>query len=296
MVNCYYCDEEIDYLPFKCRYCGKNHCKNHRLPEKHSCSFEFKSIQTLVNPSKTSSKAKYQDYSRQRTSNNVSRRRIRSNYAQPRFSSTFGSTNQISGVKLLIILNTFMFFMTIFIPISFLSLNLYEILRAPYLMYTIFIATIIPAEFLNPLSLINLLFSMIMIFFAGKSIEMRFGRRILLSTYFIGTFITGGGIILLQLLFPYFVFSNFIYYSSMGGVMALITLMGMLNPEAQVTLYLYFIPVRLKMKHIVWIFIGFEIFGIVMGDYIVSPANIVGCLGGLIMLKSIRQQSRPRFT
>ncbi|MHA1672687.1 MAG: AN1-type zinc finger domain-containing protein, partial [Promethearchaeota archaeon] len=48
------CDEVLDYLPFKCRYCGGTFCKKHRLPENHQCSFTFKQ-DTKSSTSRTSS-------------------------------------------------------------------------------------------------------------------------------------------------------------------------------------------------------------------------------------------------
>ena len=42
MPSCDYCNEEVGYLPFKCKYCGGTFCKDHRLPENHDCSFEIK--------------------------------------------------------------------------------------------------------------------------------------------------------------------------------------------------------------------------------------------------------------
>jgi len=36
LVKCEVCGVEV-YLPFKCIYCGKYYCVNHRLPEAHSC-------------------------------------------------------------------------------------------------------------------------------------------------------------------------------------------------------------------------------------------------------------------
>ncbi len=37
MVKCEVCGVEV-YLPFKCVYCGKYYCVNHRLPEAHFCA------------------------------------------------------------------------------------------------------------------------------------------------------------------------------------------------------------------------------------------------------------------
>jgi uncharacterized protein YkwD len=37
MVKCDYCNHNIDGLPWRCKYCGRTHCGNHRLPESHDC-------------------------------------------------------------------------------------------------------------------------------------------------------------------------------------------------------------------------------------------------------------------
>ena len=42
MTFCEHCGEPINYLPFKCKYCGGVYCKKHRLPENHQCTFELK--------------------------------------------------------------------------------------------------------------------------------------------------------------------------------------------------------------------------------------------------------------
>ena len=42
MTFCEHCGEKINYLPFKCKYCGGVFCKEHRLPENHQCTFELK--------------------------------------------------------------------------------------------------------------------------------------------------------------------------------------------------------------------------------------------------------------
>lgn len=36
MVNCEHCGKDI-YMPFKCKYCSKSFCADHRLPEAHDC-------------------------------------------------------------------------------------------------------------------------------------------------------------------------------------------------------------------------------------------------------------------
>ena len=35
--RCEICEKDLAILPFICKYCGKNFCVEHRLPEKHTC-------------------------------------------------------------------------------------------------------------------------------------------------------------------------------------------------------------------------------------------------------------------
>jgi predicted nucleic acid binding AN1-type Zn finger protein len=37
---CEICGKE-ESLPFVCNYCGKEHCKKHRLPENHNCTVKW---------------------------------------------------------------------------------------------------------------------------------------------------------------------------------------------------------------------------------------------------------------
>ncbi|RLE84614.1 MAG: hypothetical protein DRJ67_10270 [Thermoprotei archaeon] len=37
VVKCDYCGEEIEGLPYKCKYCGGIFCVKHHLPENHNC-------------------------------------------------------------------------------------------------------------------------------------------------------------------------------------------------------------------------------------------------------------------
>ena len=37
MIRCDYCGHNIEGLPWKCKYCGRTHCGDHRLPESHDC-------------------------------------------------------------------------------------------------------------------------------------------------------------------------------------------------------------------------------------------------------------------
>ncbi|TFF94814.1 MAG: hypothetical protein EU543_00310 [Promethearchaeota archaeon] len=41
MTKCFYCNKEIQKIPFRCKYCGKVYCHIHRLPENHECNYFF---------------------------------------------------------------------------------------------------------------------------------------------------------------------------------------------------------------------------------------------------------------
>ena len=40
------CGKKLGLIPFKCR-CEKEFCGIHRMPEKHSCSFDYKTLGRL---------------------------------------------------------------------------------------------------------------------------------------------------------------------------------------------------------------------------------------------------------
>ncbi len=36
-MECHYCEQHKEGLPFRCNYCGESFCSDHRLPENHAC-------------------------------------------------------------------------------------------------------------------------------------------------------------------------------------------------------------------------------------------------------------------
>ena len=81
MAKCSYldCNEILNYLPFKCRYCGGTFCKKHRLPENHKCSFELqiKPQEKISHDSKSSKeeekKSKYDQIPEDKTYDQIDR-------------------------------------------------------------------------------------------------------------------------------------------------------------------------------------------------------------------------------
>ncbi|TFG19831.1 MAG: hypothetical protein EU530_05130, partial [Promethearchaeota archaeon] len=100
MVNCDFCSDDVDYLPFRCRYCGKSYCKKHRIPENHACTFEFKNdpyiVKSREEPKPTKIYADFPAESESRQSINrrervrMPRIRDRTNRTRPQVTSLLG--------------------------------------------------------------------------------------------------------------------------------------------------------------------------------------------------------------
>lgn len=54
MPNCFFCNNSIGDLPYRCKYCGMLFCNKHRLPENHYCPFDLRTknydFNTLEHP------------------------------------------------------------------------------------------------------------------------------------------------------------------------------------------------------------------------------------------------------
>ncbi len=58
MTSCNFCGINAGYLPFKCSYCGRYFCKEHRIPENHGCTMDRPSkAQTTQTPHKIKQKS-----------------------------------------------------------------------------------------------------------------------------------------------------------------------------------------------------------------------------------------------
>lgn len=41
--RCFECNKKIKMMAFECR-CGNKYCNEHRLPETHTCSFDYETL------------------------------------------------------------------------------------------------------------------------------------------------------------------------------------------------------------------------------------------------------------
>lgn len=301
MVKCDFCDEEVDYLPFQCRYCGKNFCKNHRLPENHDCSFEFKNNPYVVKKIAPHVETSYQDYTQSTASNREgfnrwARRSRRSSMGGGGMFNPFGQKKRLTATYALMGLQFAFYIMALFPeirPHMYLSVDAIS---------NLWFHTIITSLF-TPDDILSMILNLIFIYFLGRLVEGRFDSRTFFELYVISGLITGAFALLLQLLFsfmPVFAAITGEPMSLMPGCMVgLIAFMTFLLPDTKIRLFMMFIPISLRTRNLLWFFVGFYvIFGVIslLSGYtigfIINIASVSGALGGYLKIKTIRQQNQ----
>ena len=312
MVKCSHCDEVIPYLPFRCKYCGNFHCKNHRLPENHDCTFEFKHVPKLMEDYDISKKAPtakeigqkrlYKEgdalsekqlkkfYKRKEKEH---KERMKQTYSLSRFRS-----EKLYGTKLIIVL------IVIFTIISIAQVLNPYILLSPFALNNFFFHTFLTSMFVisigDPLFgfFILLLLIMIIINF-GKTIELRYGTRFILLLYIISCSISA----LLYLLFNYMYAlvdpSILLYLFGIGtawaGLMGLMSFLIFFRLDAEMSLLIFFFPIRMKGKILLIFLIAFN--AILGAIYLLNPntiplafsqfAGLGGILGGYLLFRYV---------
>jgi membrane associated rhomboid family serine protease len=327
LVICSICGQELSYLPFTCRNCRKSFCSTHRLPENHFCTMEFsKQVQKTQQKKKGnavkvpfnsascsgsgSCGAGASDSSGFLNSSNFSNFSNSSYNVTPTNKKLY-KLKSIKGITWILVLNIIFLILgliPVLVPYVYVSLGV--IMQEPYLFYTIFTSMFVPGFSLSTFGIISLVINFLFLLWIGKMIEDQFGKKRVLSIYLGGTLITSISIIAMQSIFlpfpPYDIFIYYMFYASWGGTMAILAFWARLNPDREVRLLLYFIPIRMKMKHMLLIMIGFELIPAIISlsdlfsldvyllllyspDFIVYFANILGIVSGYVNSRSVRR-------
>jgi membrane associated rhomboid family serine protease len=317
LAKCSFCEEGVEYLPFGCSYCGNKFCKKHRLPENHNCSLEFKDSRNLVkkiisNPEKTASEIDVSQPNFRKANFQRKEQPEGSNRFQPtQRMNPFGFNTKLTATYVVMGLILFFFLVQVILDLiepeanrntinslqHFITLS-YAFTFGKSLFYTILTAMFLPE------SIISLIFNLLVIYSVGKLIEGRFGWKVFIKIYLISGLITGGMVILCQILFSitnaeilYFGFST-----TSGSILGLITFMIMLLPRGEIRLLFF----KIKTKNIIWILVGFYmVFGIIshlefvfinlyeFPSFIVYYASTFGVLGGYITIRGMFRQPQP---
>jgi len=300
LAKCSYpdCDEILNYLPFKCRYCGETFCKKHRLPENHQCSFELQiKPQKEVSKEAKSFKEKVKQSEKNKIPENKTYEQIDKemrNYIREQeraamppppsrsgglfssrsrgYSPFISRTNKPVGTYSLMGITTLFFLISqIYVTLPFILLNINFLFSNFLIYFPSFFASIFTPE-----GLISWIFTLLILFWSGKVIELQMGTKFLLTLYLLSGIANGFGIIFLQSigLFiqnPFFIeiTQNLNVYSTQNGAYygLMVFILYRIGLDREMRFYLYFIPVRMKAKYILYFIIGIQVaygvFGIV---------------------------------
>jgi len=247
MTFCEHCGEPINYLPFKCKYCGGVYCKKHRLPENHQCTFELKHgpivpLNLRESPSKSVS------------SHGASRefKKYMKRQEKQRTIKHYETTTKTNSTTYLIIAIFIMSIASMGYPLyltlssySFLELYLWTFITSLFVSYT--------SDFFGLFFLFILIIFFYMII---KNIERVFGTKFLLQLYFICAIFTGLVYILLLLLLQliYVPYGSVIvvpYGLASGALLGVICFMIFMNWDREMTFLIFFLPIRMKGKTII---------------------------------------------
>jgi len=305
---CQNCGEEIGYLPFKCKYCGGTFCKKHRLPENHDCTFELKHLPVIPDTSREARplyqdaikmKPVYRDYEYKREKERrkyIKQQERQKIQAMRRFERSLTGTGENRGTNFLIIMIViFSIAATIFTIIGipqYIALSLYGIFHL-YL-WTIFTAIFVSY---SP-DLFGLFFLLILIFFLyniSKNIEMRFGTKFLIELYLFCASITAVFYILIRLLLGYYYPIDLVIIPiglATGAILGLIAFIVYFNPDKEMMLFCFFIPVRMKGRTLLIVLILFRLIPGLLFGLLLGPAyfafyfpDLGGILASYIVFK-----------
>ncbi|WP_256623026.1 rhomboid family intramembrane serine protease [Methanolobus chelungpuianus] len=266
--KCWICGRE-DYMPFKCRFCGKVFCPQHRLPEQHACE----GLEHLKQYGADGSDRAY----RQSGSDDLVKGMLKSTAKYAAKSAVRGMRDNISySMKsspsmAIIYLCLFSFFLQL-VPGYFDALKLVPdlLIARPW--------TLVTHMFLH-VGFFHLFFNMLVLFFFGPELERRAGKGTFLKVYFIAGIVAALG---------YSLTSSQPVVGASGAIMGVFAALAVIAPEIRV--YVYFIPMRIVHALILFALVDFIFLG--ANDMVAHTAHLTGILIGLVMGLRIKKDQR----
>ena len=254
MTFCEHCGEKINFLPFKCKYCGGAFCKEHRLPENHQCSFESKHISVITSSLKDTKLKQGNSNKGTINVNKYIRRQEKHKKKTAKLYKNYNSKpTQNNGTKILIIVIIVLSIASMVINPLYLTLS-----RLSFLDFWLW--TFVTSVFVSYISdLFGLFFLFIIILFFYmiiKNIEQAFGTKFLLRLYLTCALLSGLVYfifwIILEVLFVPSGFGIVIPYGlASGALLGVICFMIFINWNRQMTFLIFFIPIRMRGKTII---------------------------------------------
>jgi hypothetical protein len=261
--SCWICGKR-ELLPFRCRYCGKNFCAAHRLPEQHACpglEFAQRSSGYAGSTSKKDADDIFKDMLRTTT------KKAAKGVAKGIWGSIMSSMKNSPSMAIIYICVVSFFVGNIFLGARYFDLFQLTpalMLERPW--------TIVTHMFLH-VDFGHLFFNMLVLFFFGRELENRIGNRTFLEVYFISGIVAAIGY--------YLTVSNpdSAVVGASGAILGVFATLTVLAPDLRV--YVYFIPMQIKYALLLFALLDFALIG--SNDMVAHTAHLSGILVGLFM-------------
>ena len=141
---------------------------------------------------------------------------------------------------------------------------------------------------------LHLIFNSLAIFFFGRSVETVLGRNRFLAVYFSSGIIGGVVQMLFALVIPKYFDAPVVGASA--GAYGLVAAFAVLNWEERFTLLIYFFPVAMRGKTLLWGSLALALTGIAIpGGGVANAAHLGGILTGFFYVRQIVQGRRPQL-
>ncbi len=325
MVHCDKCNIEIPYLPFRCKYCGRYFCRDHRLPENHGCTGRFDA--PIVVPAKVQKqmgieieeqelkrprKNMYQDAG-ENPQNKKGLKFLKQRNAW--FSSPKWRRFQESKFGQHIVTHSFLILFAIGFLLTLTAAAPYVVLDPPYfffqyLFYTILTAVLVPSVGGGFWGILLVALFLYFFYMISRQMETRFGGKFVIKFVFVCGILTGVVFLLAVFLFsliPGYELLIYVDYgigTNIGFFLGIATFFAVMMPQQ--TLRLMLPPIQLKAKTIAIVFIAISVgmgflywsaygFNPTASIYMCSGlADVGGALGGYLIAKYSRARFRAR--
>jgi membrane associated rhomboid family serine protease len=137
----------------------------------------------------------------------------------------------------------------------------------------------------------HVLFNCLALFFLGRAMEETLGKKDFLKLYFASGFCGGALSLLTTWLLPHH--PDFPVLGASAGIMGLLAAYAMLFPMRDITIFIMFIPVNIRVYYLFWLVLGISAFGaIVPFDDTAHAAHLGGLLMGVAFIRWGRNPTR----
>lgn len=264
-MKCSYCGRE-ELLPFRCKFCKRAFCAEHRLPENHECE-GLEAYKNSLEDDDKRIEIKKIIYTPDKVRREIEI--IESPLSSFRIPSNLYITEKIIGICVL------MFAMQILIPqVTFLfQLKPSRIFETPW--------TLITHMFLHG-SFMHLLFNMWVLYLFGNRLERKIGSKNFLYLYMLSGLTGGIGYTLLSA-------TDIPAVGASGAIYGVFGCLAILEPELIVYVQ-FFIPMKLIHAALLFAFIDFASLG--ANDMIGHAAHLSGMAIGFYIGKKLKNSAR----